>query len=243
MTSLLVRASLALFVIHFAAFQAAADEMTLTAGAGFRRPIAEIAAAYEKQSGHKVLQIYGHLGQALAQARESDSVSMVCGDRAVLEQAKDIKFERMVRLGFGKLVVAYRKGLSLVNPDDLVQPEFKRIGIPNQANAIYGKAGNQFLQRRKLEAAIGPKLVVVATVPQVTSYVVSGDVDAGFVNATDAIGALDNIGGFVEVGAELYDPVEVVCGVVANKPGKVADGFAQFLGTEQARKILLRYGL
>ncbi|MGB3271639.1 MAG: hypothetical protein WBA66_01915 [Xanthobacteraceae bacterium] len=41
----------------------------------------------------------------------------------------------------------------------------------------------------------------------------SGEVDAGFVNATDAIGTGNNIGGFVEVDAALYAPVEVVCGV------------------------------
>lgn len=185
---------------------AAAEEATLAAGAGFRRPLAEVATAFEAQSGHKILQTYGHLGQVIAQARESGQISIVCGDAAVLQSAKGISFAHMARLGLGKLVVAYRKGVTLAKPEDLAGEAFKRIGIPDQANAIYGKAGRQFLDRAQLAKAIDPKLIAVATVPQVTSYISNGEIDAGFVNATDAIGAGDTIGGFVEVPAPLYDP-------------------------------------
>lgn len=221
---------------------AGADEITLAAGAGYRRPIAELAAAFEKQSGDKVLQIYGHMGQVLAQVRESGQIGVVCGDRVVLDRAKDLNFGAIARIGVGKLVVAYRKGLTLAKPEDVVGSEFKRIGIPDQANAIYGKAGRQFLERSGLAAAIDPRLVAVATVPQVTSYVVSGEVDAGFINVTDAIGAGEGIGGYIAVDAKLYDGIEIACGVRAPAAKPVED-FAKFLDTEQARAILQHYGL
>lgn len=221
-----------------------ADEMTLAAGAGFRKPLTELAAAYEAGSGNKILQIYGHLGQVLAQARESDKITLVCGDKAVLHHAGDVHFQRMVRLGLGKLVVVFRKGLTLASAEDVARADVKRIGIPDQAAAIYGKAGRQFLEKAKLAAAVDARLVPVATVPQVTSYVASGEVDAGFVNATDAIGAGDTVGGFVEVDPALYDPVEVSCGVRHTAAATPATkGFADFLETPQARAILSRYGL
>ena len=221
-----------------------ADEATLAAGAGFRRPLAEIATALEKASGHKILQVYGHIGMVVAQARESGKISLLCGDRAVLDEAKDIPFSTIIPLGLGKLVVAYRKGLKLTKAEDLVDSDFKRVGIPDQANAIYGKAGRQFLDRTQLAAKIDPKLIAVATVPQVTSCVASGELDAGFVNATDAIGLADNLGGFVEVDQKLYDRVDVVCGVLASaKDSPVVSGFSKFLETEPARAILVRYGL
>lgn len=75
-----------------------------------------------------------------------------------------------------------------------------------------------------------------------TGYVTSGEVDAGFVNATDAIGAGDKIGGYVEVDASLYEPVEVACGVRADK-SDVVDAFASYLETPDARAVLNRYGL
>jgi len=223
---------------------ASADEVTLAAGAGFRRPISEIATAFEAASGHKVLQVYGHLGQVFAQARDSGQISLVCGDKTALDAAPGLAFSRMARLGFGKLVIAYRKGLTMSVAGDIAKPEFKRIGIPDQAQAIYGKAGRQFLQRSGLAATIDPRLVAVATVPQVTSYVASGEIDAGFLNATDAMGAGANLGGRVEVAPELYDPVDVVCAILSPaRAAAVADAFAGFLETEQARAILTRHGL
>lgn len=223
---------------------AGADEFTLGAGAGFRRPISEIAAAYEAVSGHRVLQTYGHLGQVFAQARESGRISLVCGDKAALDVAPGLSFARMARLGLGKLVIAYRKGVVLSGPTDIAKAEIKRIGIPDQAQAVYGKAGRQFLERSGLGAKVDARLVAVATLPQVTSYVASGEIDVGFVNATDAIGAAANIGGYIEVPADLYDPVEVVCAIVAStKDTATAAGFADFLATERARAIRQRYGL
>jgi molybdate transport system substrate-binding protein len=223
---------------------ARSDEITLAAGAGFRRPIAEIAAAFEKEKGHKVAQIYGHMGQVLAQARDSGKVAIVCGDRSVLDGAKGVTFLGFAKLGLGRLVVAYRKGLALARPEDIQKPDIKRVGIPDQTNAIYGKAGRQFLERARLALAVDPKLLAVATVPQVTSYLVSGEIDAGFVNATDAIGAGSNIGGFVEVDQKLYDPVEVSCGIVSGgSAGPAIAGFMAFLDTAAARAILTRYGL
>lgn len=221
-----------------------AEEITLAAGAGFRRPIAEVASAFEKAQGHKVAQIYGHMGQVIAQARDSGKVSVVCGDRSVLDSAKGVSFASFARLGQGKLVVAYRKGLAFTKPEDITQAAVKRVGIPDQTNAIYGKAGRQFLDRTKLAAQIDPKLLAVATVPQVTSYIGSGEVDAGFINATDAIGAGANIGGFVEVDQKLYDPVEVSCAAVSSAVGSAAvAGFLKFSETSEARAILTRYGL
>jgi molybdate transport system substrate-binding protein len=223
---------------------AAANEVTLAAGAGFRRPITEIATAFEAASGHKVLQVYGHLGQVFAQARESGRVSLVCGDKVALEAAPGLSFARMARLGLGRLVIAYRKGLTMSAPADIAKPEFKRIGIPDQAQAIYGKAGRQFLQRSGLASQIDARLVAVATVPQVTSYVASGEVDAGFVNATEALGVAGNLGGQVEVAPELYDAVEVVCAILSPaKDAAVAEAFTAFLDTAPARAILTRHGL
>lgn len=222
---------------------ARADETTLAAGAGFRRPLAELAESFSTQSGHKILQIYGHVGQVIAQAKESNEITLLCGDKAVFARAEGIAFGDWIPLGLGKLVVAYRSGLALDKAENIAGEDFKRIGIPDQANAIYGRAGRQFLERSGLAKDIDPRLVPVATVPQVTGYVTSGEVDAGFVNATDAIGAGGNIGGYVEVDASLYDPVEVACGVRAGVSSDVVEAFAAYLRTDEARAVLDRYGL
>lgn len=234
-------ASILLFVSNACVLAA---EFTVASGAGFRRPIGELALAFERATGDDVAQVYGHLGQVIAQARESRVISMVCGDRVVLEAAPGLSFASCPRLGFGRLVVAYRKGLRLSDAGELAAPELQRIGIPDQKNAMYGKAGRQFLDRSGLAAQVDRKLLPVATVPQVTSYVVSGEIDAGFVNATDAIGAGRNIGGYVEVDPGLYDPIEIVCGVVSGAAhSEAVQRFAAWLASDEARAILQRHGL
>lgn len=222
---------------------ARAGETTLAAGAGFRRPLAELAQSYEASSGHKILQVYGHVGQVIAQARESAEISLLCGDKAVIAKAEGLAFDQWIALGNGKLVVAFRKDVTLARAEDVATGGLGRIGIPDQSSAIYGKAGRQFLDRAGLAAAVDPRLVPVATVPQVTAYLVSGEIDAGFINATDAIGAGDSIGGFVEVPANLYDPVEVACGLRANATNPAIAGFAAYLASPEAGVVLRRFGL
>jgi molybdate transport system substrate-binding protein len=223
---------------------ARADEITLAAGAGFHRPIRDIAAAFEAASSHRLLQVYGHLGQVFAQIRESGRISIVCGDRTTLQSAQGMTFARMVHLGYGRLVIVHRKGLVLTDAKGIAKAEFGRIGIPDQTQSVYGRAGRQFLDRSGLAGQVDAKLVPVATVPQLTSYLASGELDAGFITATDAIGAGSRVGGFVEVDADLYTPVEIVCAVTAtaDRP-QLAAAFIDFLATDPVRSILARYGL
>lgn len=227
-------------VIALMSTVAHAGDLTVAAGAGYKRPVAEVVAAYAAGGHGNIGQIYGNMGQVIGQARESGQIGMVCGDRRVLEGAEGLHFTRFVPLGAGKLVVAWRKGLALDTPEALADASITRIGIPDEKAAIYGRAGRQFLDRAGLAEAVGPRLVTVATVPQVTAYLASGDIDAGLMNATDAIGAGDQIGGWRAVDAGLYDPIAIACGVLDET---AASGFAAFLETPKAAAILKRHGL
>lgn len=84
----------------------------------------------------------------------------------------------------------------------------------------------------------------MATVPQVSAYLTSGEVDAGFVNLTEALALSGRIGGYRELDPGLYDPIRIVAGVIRgreNRPG-VAE-LAAFLETPEARAALARHGL
>ena len=196
---------------------AAADEMTLAAGAGYPPPDrAKSRRPTRAASGDKVLQIYGHIGQVFAQARESgrDRWCAATGRRWRRRQACQFAPHGPARPRQAGDRLSQGTGAERSRRTS-PRPNSSASAFPIRRSAIYGKAGRQFLERSGLAAAVDARLVAVATVPQVTSYVASGEVDAGFVNATDAIGAAANIGGYVEVGAELYDPVEIVCAILS----------------------------
>ena len=88
-----------------------------------------------------------------------------------------------------------------------------------------------------------PKLSMLSTVPQVFSYLVSGDLDAAFVNEAVARKQGDNVGGWMEV-HDGYTPLLLVAGVVAGQENNAeVRSFLQFLKTPEAQGILAGSGL
>lgn len=222
----------------------AADSLMIAAGAGYKRPVGELAAAFERASGRKVEAFFGNMGQVLNQAAQSDRVAVVFGDLAFLEGATQVGFARFLPAGNGKLVLAWPSGRQVASAAAIADPAFARIALPDVRHAVYGKAGSEFLQRSGLADTLKERLVTVATVPQVSAYLVSGEVDAGFINLTDALGVRDRIGGYIEIDPALYGEIRIVGGVVAGRealPG-VAE-LAAFLQTAEARAVLAKHGL
>lgn len=71
---------------------------------------------------------------------------------------------------------------SLHSPQDLRGAQVTKIGHPDAKAAIYGRAAVAFLKGSGLMPTVKDKVAMFSTVPQVFSYLVSGDLDAGFVN-------------------------------------------------------------
>lgn len=220
---------------------ASADALLIAAGAGYKKPLTEIYAAFTQATGIQVEAAFGNMQQILAQTRDSGRVDLVVGERDFL--SKTGLFERYLALGQGRLVLAYGpKRLS--GYPALTAPEVERIALPDPKKAIYGRAAIQFLERSGLLPEVQDKLMTLAGVPQVSAYLVAGTVDAGFINVTDALGLGDRISGFEELPAALYDPPEIVVAVPRERPAAAsATAFIAFLGTDTARAILAGYRL
>lgn len=220
---------------------AAADPLLIAAGAGYKKPLTEIYAAFTRSTGTKVEAVFGNLQQVLAQTRDSGRVDLVVGEQAFL--AKSGLFARDQTLGTGRLVLAYGTK-RLAGYASLTDPAVTRIGLPDPQKAIYGKAATQFLERSGLMPRVKDKLMTLSTVPQVSAYLIAGTIDAGFVNVTDALGIADKIAGYDELPAGLYDQPVIVLAVPKDRPeSAAAKSFADFIGQDDARAILTRYGL
>lgn len=220
---------------------ASADSLLIAAGAGYKKPLTEIYAAFTQATGLKVEATFGNMQQVLAQTRDSGRVDLVIGEQGFLSRTE--LFERYLDLGQGRLVLAYGpKRLS--GYAALTASEVERIALPDPNKAIYGRAATQFLERSGLLPQIQPKLMTLATVPQVSAYLVAGTVDAGFINITDALGLEGKIAGFDEIPADLYDPPLIVLAFPKERPAsEAANAFADFLGSDAAKTILRQYGL
>lgn len=222
----------------------AADTLTIAAGAGYKRPVSELAAAFERHAGVKVEPFFGNMGQVLAQAVQSERVAIVIGDQAFLENAKQLGFGRYLGAGRGRLVVAWPNGKALTQPADIAEADVARIALPDARHAVYGKAASEYLARSGLADRVKDRLLTVSTVPQVTAYLVSGEIDAGFINLTDALGVRERIGGFIEIDPEQYGEIRIVGGVVEGREGLPGvHALGDFLETPEAKAILARHGL
>lgn len=222
---------------------ALADSLLVAGGAGYKRPIAELATAFEKKTGIRLEQIYGHMGAVVAQAKQGE-VAIVFGDRSFLNKVDGLDFAAFLPLGDGRLVVGWPKGGKLASVADLAEPRFARIALPDTKSAIYGIAATEFLQKSGLDAKVHDRLRVTATVPQVSAYLISGEVDAGFINLTEALAINDKIGGWLEIDRKQFSPIQIVAAVVKGHEGKAAvKALQDFMATAEARAILDKYGL
>lgn len=225
------------------ALSAAAEKLTVAAGAGYKKMVIELSKAFTGAQGIEVEQIYGNMGQTIAQAKNSGLVDCIIGDKRFLENS-DLELSAMHEVGRGKLVAAFAKGVELKDPLDIVRKDITRVSHPDPKKAIYGRAADEFLHNSGVYKKVKDKLLVVATVPQVSAYVLSKEVDVGFINLTDALGIEDKVGGTLLVDQEYYSPIVIVAGALATAPNANAlEAFAKFLATDQAKRIAAKHGL
>lgn len=220
----------------------AAEPMLVAAGAGYRKPLLELFERFQAETGEKVEGVFGNMQQVETQLKQNDRILLAVGDRAALEPMG--LFARYRPLGKGRLTLIAAAGKRPASLKELADAKVRKIGIPNRKAAIFGRAADTCLSRLGLADAVATKLVEVATVPQVATYVATGELDAGFVNLTEALAQKDKIGGWIEAPAECYDPIEISIGELKGRELPPAGRrFLDFLASPQARQILERHGL
>ncbi|MFM2478171.1 molybdate ABC transporter substrate-binding protein [Celerinatantimonas sp. MCCC 1A17872] len=236
---------LVLILSIFTTFSAAAQSMTtlrLTAGAGYRQLVMDIAQYCKKAEQLNIEASFGNFGQMKAQITTTGEIEAVIAAKSFFI-GHHVQVAQYDSIGRGTLVLAWRKGVALQQPVDLNNSAFKRIAIPNLTKALYGRAGKQYLQHQHLYQNIKNKLYVTSTVPQVSAYLVTGEVDAGFANLTDIQKVQDKIGGFMPLTSG-YQPIQIVSAIL---PGfsqqEAVTRYRHCLSSDGVNEIIKRHGL
>lgn len=230
-------------LLVFTVFAFAAEVM-VTTGAGYKKMVEELSEAYQQEGG-KITGIYGgHIGQMLMQIKQGSGVSIVISDRGTLEESSQgVEFEVFEDLGGTPLVLAWRKGLELTKPEDLLLPAVESVCYPDSKAAIYGRAAVSFLGSTGIGDKVKGKLFEVSSVPQVMAYLVSGEMDAGFVNRVMIVNGGGKLGGSMEL-HEGYPPLDMVAAVVKGHGDNTGvRDFLQFLRSDSGRAVLKKNGI
>lgn len=138
------------------------------------------------------------------------------------------------------LVVPTDGSVKVLDMEDLTNLGDIAIGTPESVPA--GKYAQQTLTSHQLWEPLQPHLVLTKDVKQVLSYVETGNVDAGFVYATDAAQS-DKVKVALIAEPESHDPIEYPMGVLKSTVHPVeAKALYEFLLSEQAKQVFSQYG-
>ncbi len=225
-----------------------AADLTVSAAASLTNAFKDIAHGYEAQHpGTQVRLNFGASGALLQQMAKGAPVDVFASaDQETMDKAQK---EGLVRAADRKDFV--RNTLVLIVPldartvparlEDLTQSGFARIAIANPASVPVGRYAQTALQAAQLWPAVQAKAVGTQTVRQSLDYVARGEVDAGFVYATDAALMKDKVRVAFEVPpstAILYP----IAKTAASGNAAAAASFIQYLSTPAAQAILGQYG-
>jgi molybdate transport system substrate-binding protein len=220
----------------------AREPLIIAAGAGYKKPLLELYQVFTESSAIAVTPVFGNMQTVIAQSKASDRIALAVGDRAMLSASG--LYEEMIELGQGRLVLAWAGPAPDRGIDALLDESLGRIAMPDPNKAIYGRAAEQFLINSGLYERLTPRLLVLTTVPQVSSYLVARNIEAGFINLTDALALSERIGGYTEVSMDWYEPIRIVAAVVKGQSTRHGvRQFINFLTSPGSRDILRGAGL
>ena len=124
---------------------------------------------------------------------------------------------------------------------DLQASRVQKIAMANPGSVPAGRYAKAALEKRGLWEALAPKRVMGISVKQALEYVVRGEVEAGFVFATDAAVAKSKVRVAIEI--PTASPIVYPAAVVAASVNKEkARAFLLYLRSPEAQGILAKYG-
>ena len=224
------------------------DELVVSAAVSLSNAFKELGKDFEGgHAGVKVLFNFGASGQLLQQIASGAPVDVFASaDQETMDRAEAQRLiEAATRTNFVRnrlVLVAPGGAASTVSSlDELKGQEVTRIAIGKPDSVPAGRYAQEALELAGLWEMLKPKYVYGQNVRQVLDYVERGEVDAGFVYATDAAVAADRVRVVAE--APVRRPILYPVAVVAKGPNPTRGReFAAFVSTEVAQKILSRYG-
>jgi molybdate transport system substrate-binding protein len=248
MMKLLLRAvGFAFSVVALASGVRAAD-ITVSAASSLTNAFQEIGRRFERDHpGDRVLFNFGASGQLAQQIVRGAPVDVfAAADQDSMDKVeREGALDRATRRDFTRnalvLVVPADARTVVREPGDLRQASVRRIAIGNPESVPAGKYAKLALTRSGLWDVLQDRLIQTINVRQVLDYVARGEVDAGFVYATDALVMPQRVRNVlaVEVPVPILYPVAAVRGG-GNRRGGAA--FVEYLRSEPAREILARFG-
>lgn len=228
---------------------ATASEVTVAVAANFAAPMRLIAAAFERESGHRVAVALGSTGGFYAQIRHGAPFHLLLAADQVTPQRLEAEGLTVAGTRFtyavGRLAL-WSAEPGRVDPQGQVLREgrFERLALANPRLAPYGAAAVQVMERLALPPLPPTRKVQGENVAQVFQFVASGNATLGFVALAQvqSEGRIDKGSAWI-VPEHLHDPIRQDAVLLPRgREHAGARALLAYLASEPARAVMRAHG-
>jgi molybdate transport system substrate-binding protein len=228
---------------------AQAADVQVAVAANFTAPMQKIAAAFEKDTGHKAVLAFGATGKFYAQIANGApfEVLLAADDDTPAKLEAEHRTVAGTRFTYatGKLVLwSAQEGYVDGQGQVLNTGNYAHLAIANPKTAPYGAAAVETLTRLNLYDRVQGKLVQGENIAQTHQFVSTGNAALGFVALSQVYrdGKFTSGSGWI-VPANLHSPIRQDAVILARGAANpAARALADYLKSNKARDIIRSYG-
>jgi molybdate transport system substrate-binding protein len=238
------------FLIAVLVRGAGAQELTVSVAVSMKEATEEIGRLFNRAHPGTTLRVnLGASGDLQKQIEAGAPVDVFVS--AAARQMDELEAKRLIvptsRRAFARNVlvaIAPRdSALDLSRPATLLEPRVTRIAVGNPKTVPAGQYTEESLRTVGSWDRLRAKLVFAENVRQVLDYVNRGEVEVGFVYATDAATRAGAVKEVFRPAEDTYRPVVYPAAVVAgSRHPALAAAFVDLLLGAEAQRVLRRLG-
>ncbi len=226
-----------------------ADTTLVAVAANFTKPMTEIAAEFEKTTGHGAKLSFGSSGKFIAQIENGAPFEVLLsadenGPVRLEQNGMAVDGSRFI-YALGKLVLwSATPGLVDDQGKVLAGGNFKHLALADPKLAPYGEAAMQIMKNLGLMEKLQPLLVMGESIAQTQQFISTGNAELGFVALSQVSenGKLSSGSGWIVPG-DLHAPIKqtaVLLRLGAENPA--AQALLDYLKSPAAQVIIEKYG-
>ena len=226
-----------------------AAELSVAVAANFTAPMQKIAAAFEKETGHRLALSFGSTGKFYAQIKNGApfQVLLAADDETPVKLEKEGMTLPGSRFTYaiGTLVLwSAKPGYVDDKGEVLRRGDFNKLALANPKLAPYGFAALETMTSLGVVSAIERKFVQGENIAQTYQFVSTGNAELGFVALSQVMkdGTVAAGSAWI-VPANLHSPIRQDAVILANGKGNAAaEALMKYLKGDKARAIIKGYG-
>ena len=225
---------------------------TVAAAADLKFALEEVAARFERETGHTVRLVFGSSGNFYSQILQGAPFRMYMSadEDFVFRLADAGKTADRGRLyALGRIGIIVPTGSPLRADGELKDlaaalkdGRLRKVAIANPEHAPYGARAKEALQHAGLWDAIQSRLVLGENISQAAQFATSGSTQGGIVALSLAKAAsVARLGSFALIPAEWHQPLRQRMVLLKDAPAPLR-AFYDYIATPSAQAIMARYG-